>query len=165
MSEEKKQQFTDAVFENINIILKICNIYASEPNKEDLKQEIIYQLWKSYPSFKGKSKFQTWMYRVALNTAMLSLRKKRIDISDIDPEAYSVAEENSNEAEIQSNVNILYKYIATFNDLDKAVIFLYMEKCTYKEIAEVTGISEKNVSVKLVRIKEKLRSLFNDKND
>lgn len=167
MTEDQKRYFVDTVYENINIILKICNIYASESNREDLKQEIIFQLWKSFPSFKGRSKFQTWMYRVALNTAMLSLRKKTPDITEINGELHTVdnySDKNDpyrKQDDLQEKVKELYRHIATFNDLDKAVTFLYIERCTYKEIAEITGISEKNVSVKLVRIKDRLRKMFN----
>ena len=66
------------VFTHMGIIYKICNLYAAEEDREDLKQEIIYQLWKSYPNYRGDSKFQSWMYRVALNTAMLGLRARKI---------------------------------------------------------------------------------------
>lgn len=164
MTEDQKAYFVEAVYQNINIILKVCNIYAAESEKEDLKQEIIYQLWKSYSSFRKESKFQTWMYRIALNTAMLSLRKKTIKTTELRSEVQITQEESFDENQLRSKVKELYAHISKFNDLDKAVIFLYIERCSYKEIAEITGISEKNVSVKLVRMRKKLKKMFNIKN-
>ena len=164
MTEADKNFFVDKVFDNINIIHKICNIYSDGNNGEDLKQEIIYQLWKSYPNFKAKSKFLTWMYRVALNTALLSFRKKKLIYSEITNEELKVHDEDTENSYVKSKINELYKHIGTLNDLDKAITFLYIEKFSYQEISEITGVSEKNVSVKLVRIKNKLRELFNSSN-
>ena len=164
MTDAQKSYFVDKVFENINIVHKICNIYGDGNNKEDLKQEIIYQLWKSYPKFNAQSKFQTWMYRVALNTALLSFRKKKLIYSEITNKELQIKVEDSSESDLKAHVNQLYRHIATLNELDKAITFLYIEKFSYQEISEIMGISEKNVSVKLVRIKNKLRELFNSSN-
>ena len=164
MTEAQKNYFVDMVFDNINIIHKICNIYSDGSNREDLKQEIIYQLWKSYPKFSAQSKFQTWMYRVALNTALLSFRKKKLIYTELTTEELKVSDADRENADVKSKINELYRHIGTLNDLDKAVTFLYIEKFSYKEISEIMGISEKNVSVKLVRIKNRLRELFNSSN-
>jgi RNA polymerase sigma-70 factor (ECF subfamily) len=155
-------EFLKLISVNKGIIYKICNIYAnSREDKDDLKQEIILQLWKSYPNFKGKSKFSTWMYRVAFNTAITNIRKsKRHPII----EAWSGSEPNFSEKEnidyLQEDINSLYKAIAKLKDVEKAIIMLYLEEKSYKEIGEIIGISEKNVSVKLVRLKEKLKKLM-----
>ena len=152
------------VYQHVGIIYKICNLYAAEEDREDLKQEIIYQLWQSYPSFRGDSKFQSWMYRVALNTAMLGLRARKVKytpLSDRDEEIPDIPGADSREEE---KVRQLYHHISKLKDLDKTIIFLYLEQCSYEEIAEITGISTKNVSVRLVRIREKLRVLFNLQN-
>lgn len=161
MNEDERKFFVDLVYQNINIILKICNIYSENNDREDMKQEIIYQLWKSYPAFKGKSKFQTWMYRVALNTALLSFRKKKLNYSEIPADEIHIPDDINEDNELQSRVKELYNHIAKFNDLDKAITFLYIEQCSYQEISEITGINGKNVSVRLVRIKDKLRKMFN----
>lgn len=163
MSKEvaNKAYFVEMVFEHMRIIYKICKLYAAEEDQEDLKQEIIYQLWKSYPSFRGDSKFQSWMYRIALNTAMLGLRARKQKYSRLSDHEFEVHSEPQDYPEEESRIRQLYKHISKLKDLDKTIVFLYLEECSYEEIAEITGISIKNVSVRLVRIREKLRKLFN----
>ena len=152
------------VFEHMRIIYKICKLYAAEEDREDLKQEIIYQLWKSYPSFRGESKFQSWMYRIALNTAMLGLRARKQNYSRLSDHNLEISTEPAAFPEDESRIRQLYRHISKLKDLDKTIVFLYLEECSYEEIAEITGISIKNVSVRLVRIREKLRKLFNVQN-
>lgn len=149
------------VFTHMGIIYKICNLYAAEDDREDLKQEIIYQLWKSFPSFKGNSKFQSWMYRVAINTAMLGLRARKVKYTSLSDHDIEIPDERGIRSVEDAKIRQLYIHISKLNDLDKTIIFLYLEQCSYDEIAEITGISTKNVSVRLVRIREKLRKLFN----
>lgn len=152
------------VFEHMRIIYKICKLYAAEEDREDLKQEIIFQLWKSYPSFRGESKFQSWMYRIALNTAMLGLRAQKHKYSRLSDHDLERSTAPASFPEDESRIRQLYKHISKLKDLDKTIVFLYLEACSYEEIAEITGISIKNVSVRLVRIREKLRKLFNVQN-
>ena len=163
LSAKNKEYFIDMVFKHIAIVYKICNLYAKDGEKDDLKQEIIYQLWKSFPSYKGTAKFQTWMYRVALNTALLELRAKKIKYTELTENEFNKQYESYDNSDKKKKVQLLYFFISKLNDLDKAIIFLYLEQNTYNEIAEITGINEKNVSVRLVRIKEKLRKMFNNK--
>lgn len=154
--------FLNLISEYQGIIYKICNVYAnSQEDKNDLKQEILLQLWKSYPNFQGNSKFSTWMYRIALNTAITNIRKsKRHPLI----EALSGIEQISSEKEeidyLNEDINHLYKAIAKLKDVEKAIVMLYLEEKSYKEIGKIIGISEKNVSVKLVRLKKKLKSMF-----
>lgn len=165
MDKKVKDYFVDMVFKNIRIIYKICHLYAKESEKKDLQQEIIYQLWKSFPSFKGEAKFQTWMYRVALNTALLGLRArnyKQTELSDNEKQIPYLSYVND---EKNLQIQQLYHHISKLNDIDKAIIFLYLEQYNYKEISEIMGISIKNVSVRLVRIKKKLKIMFNNKKD
>lgn len=145
------------VYTHIRIIYKICTLYAAEADRDDLKQEIIYQLWKSYPSYRGDSKFQSWMYRVALNTAMLGLRSRKLKYSSLHERELEIPDDQGEDQEDDSRVRQLYEQIAKLYDLDKTIIFLYLERCSYEEIAEITGITTKNVSVRLVRIREKIR--------
>ena len=142
----------------MGIIYKICKLYAAKEDQEDLKQEIIYQLWKSYPTFRGDSKFQSWMYRVALNTAMLGLRANKMKYTRLNARALEISDNTHELEEEEIRIRFLYREISKLNDLDKTIIFLYLEQCSYDEIAEITGITVKNVSVRLVRIKEKLRA-------
>ena len=142
----------------MGIIYKICKLYAAEEDRDDLKQEIIYQLWKSYPSYRGESKFQSWMYRVALNTALLGLRAGKIKYTQLSEHALEISDDPDESQGTEDRIRQLYKKISQMKDLDKTIIFLYLEQCSYEEIAEITGISSKNVGVRLVRIKEKLRA-------
>lgn len=156
-------EFIERITENQGAIHKICNVYAnSREERKDLKQEIILQLWKSYPGFQGKSKFSTWMYRIAFNTAITNVRKsKKHPIV----EALSGTEQSIPAREdidyINDDINSLFKAIAKLKEVEKAIVMLYLEEKSYKEIGEVVGITEKNVSVKLVRLKEKLIKLIN----
>ena len=124
-------------------------------------QEITLQLWKSFPGYKGKAKFSTWMYRIALNTAITNIRNSK---KSIIMEALSDTQIDLPEKEdipvFDEEINNLYKAIAKLNDVEKGIILLYLEKNSYSEIGEIMGISEKNVSVKIVRIKAKLKELL-----
>jgi len=146
------------IYTHMGIIYKICKLYAAEEDRDDLKQEIIYQLWRSYPTFRGDSKFQSWMYRVALNTAMLGLRASKMKYIRLNEHALEISDDSLEQQDEEIRIKFLYKQISNLKDLDKTIIFLYLEQCSYEEIAEITGISTKNVSVRLVRIKEKLRA-------
>ena len=152
------------IYSNIGIIYKICKLYAEREDQEDLKQEIIYQLWKSYPSYRGDSKFQSWMYRVALNTAMLGLRARKMKYTGLTDQELKTSEDPFEKQDEEARVKQLYRQISKLKDLDKTIIFLYLEQCSYEEIAEITGISTKNVSVRLVRIREKLRKMLHIQN-
>ena len=157
-------ELIERITENQGAIHKVCNVYANNrEDREDLKQEIILQLWKSYPGFQGKSKFSTWMYRIAFNTAITNIRKsKRHPIV----EALSGTEQSIPAKEdidyMDDDMNSLFKAIAKLKDVEKAIVTLYMEEKSYKEIGEIVGISEKNVSVKIVRLKDKLKKLINN---
>jgi len=152
------------VYSNMGIIYKICKLYADGEDQEDLKQEIIYQLWKSYPNYRGDSKFQSWMYRVALNTAMLGLRARKMKYTGLTDQELKTSEDPFEKQDEEARVKLLYRQISKLKDLDKTIIFLYLEQCSYEEIAEITGISTKNVSVRLVRIREKLRKMLHIQN-
>jgi RNA polymerase sigma-70 factor (ECF subfamily) len=157
-------ELIERITENQGAIHKVCNVYAnSREDREDLKQEIILQLWKSYPGFQGKSKFSTWLYRIAFNTAITNIRKsKRHPII----EALSGTEQSIPAKEdidyIDDDMNSLFKAIAKLKDVEKAIVTLYLEEKSYKEIGEIVGISEKNISVKIVRLKDKLKKLINN---
>ncbi len=153
-----KAYFVEMIFSHMGIIYKICKLYAEGEDRDDLKQEIIYQLWKSYPTYRGDSKFQTWMYRVALNTAMLGLRARKMKYTGLSDQELNISEDPFKDQDEEARVKQLYRQIYKLKDLDKTIIFLYLEECSYNEIAEITGISNKNVSVRLTRIREKLRA-------
>lgn len=128
----------------------------------DLFQEIVLQLWKSYDSFKGDSKFSTWMYRVGINTAITLYRKKsrkpRIDRLD-DHHFHIQSEERDENVEFQ--IQMLKKAINQLNDIERALVLLYLEELPYREIADTMGITEVNARVKMNRIKKKLKEMLN----
>ena len=132
-----------------------CN---SKEDKEDLFQDIVLQLWRAYPSFKGDAKISTWMYRIAINNAITRLRKetKREKYISLDDEAFQVTTEDDL---VNENAAAMYEAIKKLSEVEKALTMLYMDNCSYKEIAEITGLSESNIGFKLNKIKTKLRSL------
>ena len=154
--------FVKNISENNGIIHKVCNIYCNNSEeKKDLMQEITLQLWKSFSNFKGEAKFSTWMYRIALNTAITNIRKsKKSPIVEALSEKQFHIPEKEDISTLDEDINRLYRAIAKLNDIEKGIILLYLEKKSYIEIGEITGLSEKNISVKIVRIKSKLKKLL-----
>lgn len=163
MKEDLQHTFVTLLEENQNIVHKICRLYTSDSDSHnDLFQEITIQLWKAYPHFRGDAKFSTWMYRVALNTAITLYRrsKKKIKTQEIDSVSFKLgADEYDGETEQQ--MNLMYDAIKELNDIDKALVFLYLEDRDYKDISETLGISEVNARVKMNRIKTKLKTILN----
>ena len=157
-----KNRFLQQIEQNQDIVHKICGLYAiNRDDRKDLSQEIICQLWKSYQSFRGNSKFTTWMYKVALNTALLNLRRHRVRTrTESLKEHHADIPAEAAEKEKYEQIRRLYKAISQLGKLDRAIILLHLEQFSYKDISEVIGISKSNVSVKLVRIKKKLRELL-----
>ena len=158
-----EQDFLDKMEKHKGIIFKISKMYMDDKDdRDDLFQEITYQVWKAYPGFKGQSEFSTWLYRIALNTAIIFLKneKKRSFISNDSYTEYKIAhEEFSNDKE--EKLNEMYKAINQLNPIDKAFIFYYLEDFSGREIAEQMGISEGNVRVKMNRAKNKLKDILN----
>ena len=159
VNKKKEKEFLQLIEKHQGIIHKTCFIYCRNPaDKEDLYQEITLQLWKSFPSFKGQAAFSTWMYRVALNTA-ITITKKPGMLSD-NLEMPVVSDESDLANELSEEVMILYRAIAHLNKIEKGIILLWLEEKSYSEIAEAFGITVKNVSVKLVRIKSQLAEII-----
>jgi RNA polymerase sigma-70 factor (ECF subfamily) len=157
--QELQTEFIKRINEDKAIIYKVCNAYFdTKEDRQDIFQEIVYQMWKAYPNYKGLSKFSTWMYRIALNTAITFIRKKKNTSSDL--EIYNESTYTHNDD--TENIQLLYKAIKMLNKADRAIILLYLDDMTYREISATIGISEKNVSVKLVRIKRKLELVIKE---
>ena len=161
--ETGKEDFVNLLKENRGIIFKICNSYCPNKNdREDLAQEIIFQLWKSYNNFNADYKFSTWMYRIALNVAITFYRKENktsqtIAFTETLPE---VEDKRDGIHEKEENISRLQQFINELKELDKALMILYLEEKNHKEIAEILGITETNVATKLSRIKDKLKQKF-----
>ena len=155
---DKEIEFEKQVKEHELLIYKVCRIYASaKTDREDLYQEIVIQLWKSYSKFRGESKFSTWLYRVAINTAITGLRKEKNFISSYEPSQLPVYATNEDQGEDQ--LQELYTAIEKLNEIEKAIVMLYLEDRSYEEMEEILGISSGTLRVKMNRIKEKLRQL------
>ena len=153
----QEAEFLQLIDRHQGIIHKICRLYRDhKEDREDLFQEIVFQLWKSVPTFDNRAKFSTWMYKVALSTALAAYRKKRPTIMYLEnlPEHAEVTPETSEQA------TQLFEVLKHLDDSDKALIVLYLEDLNYKEIAEITGITENHVGVKLNRIKNKIQKLI-----
>lgn len=163
MNEASEEQFVKLLQENQNIVHKICRLYTHDQDSHnDLFQEITIQLWKAYPNFRGDSKFTTWAYRVGLNTAITLYRKKKKTINTIefDSTFHKVKQEDYNFEE-EEQIKLLYSAIKDLNDIEKALVFLYLEDKDYSEISETLGITEVNARVKMNRIKGKLKKILN----
>lgn len=163
MHTELESKFLSDFESNQNIVHKVCRIYTNNQNAHnDLFQEIAIQLWKNYSKFRGEAKFSTWMYRVALNTAISLYRKssKRVRTQDISELAFKIkSTEYDDTQELQ--LKALYQAIKTLSDIDRALIFLYLEDKPYREIAATLGITEVNARVKMNRAKDKLKKILN----
>lgn len=164
---DNKDQFLNILEKNIGIILKISRVYTKiEQDREDLINDIILQLWKSFKHFKGESKISTWIYRVALNVSMNYKRNRKnnslfYSINDLQQEeiqSWFIEQDNS------SGLEILYNCIDELGEINKAIILLYLDGNSHDEISEIIGISKTNVGTRISRIKEQIRNLVISKN-
>lgn len=163
MNQQAELYFVNLLEENQNILHKICRLYTADiDSHKDLFQEMVIQLWKAYPSFKGDSKFTTWAYRVALNTAisLYRVKKRKITTVEWDNSLQNIRYEEYDDQQEQQLAS-LYKAVRKLNDIEKALVYLYLEDKDYAEISETLGISEVNARVKMNRIKTKLKTMIN----
>jgi RNA polymerase sigma-70 factor (ECF subfamily) len=165
--KDNKDQFLNILEKNIGIILKISRIYTKiEQDREDLINDIILELWKSFKNFKGDSKISTWIYRVALNVSMNYKRNRKnisllYSINDFRKEeiqSWLIEQDNSSELEI------FYNCIEELGEINKAIILLYLDGNSHDEISEIIGISKTNVGTRISRIKDQIRNLIVSKN-
>lgn len=163
MSKPLEQNFVELLEQNQNIVHKVCRLYTNNYDAHnDLFQEITIQLWKAFPKFRGDSKFSTWMYRVGLNTAITLYRKSKrtINTQQFDSVQFKISAEEYDNTE-EEQLKLLYNAVHQLNDIEKALVFLYLEDKNYKEISETIGITEVNARVKMNRVKTKLRTILN----
>ena len=145
----------------------MCNIYCDDQDdRDDLFQEIVAQLWKSYASFREESKFTTWMYRVALNTAITTFKKtkRRPDQNRLTYDNFQVKDENY-DAETEEEIKTLHRAVTQLTGIEKSIVLLFLENKKYEEIAEITGITQNYVRVKMNRIKKKLKKFMEIEED
>lgn len=159
MNETVEKEFLSLLEQHLSLLVKIVRVYAyNTQNQKDLMSDIVFELWKSYPSFKGNSKVSTWFYRVALNISLKTKRKrdnnKLLFIEELITFDTNIFDSTPDD---RSAIHLLYKCIEELNPINKAIILLYLENKTNGEIAEITGFSLTNVSTRLSRIREELR--------
>ena len=162
----KKEQFIKTIDEHKKIIYKIVNSYCqNKEDRKDLEQEIIIQLWSSFDNYNSAYKYSTWMYRIALNVAISFYRKEKkwsVKNDFYNEESIFRIEEDSSEEQttLDYHLKLLQEFIHNLNELNKALMLLYLEEKSYEEIAEILGITKTNVATKISRIKLKLKKEF-----
>lgn len=157
---EQETIFLRTIEEHKQLIYKVCFVYATQQNTiDDLYQEVVLNLWKALPRFRNDSKLSTWVYRIALNTCVSCLRSAKRQPQTV-PFTLSMANLFSDVQE-KANLGELYRLIGKLGEMDRAVILLWLDENSYKEIAEILGISPSVVGVRINRIKAKLREMSN----
>lgn len=157
MESQENQEFVTLVREQRSNIYTVCYMFSKDEDEvNDLFQEVLINLWKGFNSFQNKSKVSTWVYRVALNTCISMDRKKKLfgKKVELDMQMNLFEDDDQDTQQIQQ----LYKRIHQLGVIDRAIVLLWLDNLSYEEIGQIVGISAKNISVKLVRIKEQLKN-------
>ena len=159
---DNKDEFVGIIQENEGLIVKVASVYTnSKEDSQDLRQEIIYQLWKSFPSFRKEAKLTTWMYRIALNTGITHInRQKRKGNHEPINEAL-LHKTESHDTLKEEQLEILYTHIRKLSPVEKGIILLYLEGKSYEEMAAITGFTTTNIGTRLGRIKQKIIAQIN----
>ena len=150
------KDFVEVLNNHRALIYKVCHLYCDDPeDRKDLFQEIVLQVWKSLDNFRQESSIGTWMYRIALNTAITHLRREKRSPGKVSLSGIDIPDLNDN-LEKEDQLKQLSKAIETLDRIDKSIILLYLEEKSYEEISEITGLTRTNVGVRLNRVKAKL---------
>jgi RNA polymerase sigma factor (sigma-70 family) len=156
---DKKEIFIAAVKANEGLLYKLASIYTNTmDDRNDLVQEIVYQLWKSFDSFNQRSSLSTWMYRVAMNVAIYHLKAAKRKIVTVPLDAQPIDLQDADNSDFEEKLQLFKQHLNNLNLLDKGIVLLYLENKSHEEIAQITGISTTNVGTKIARIKEKLKN-------
>lgn len=157
----QENDFIQTIELHRGIIFKVCKIYCpTDDDCNDLYQDIVAQLWKAWGGFRGDSKISTWIYRIALNTAISGFRKQKRNPlrNSVDTEDVNLAQEDVRKK--KEDLELLYMAIGMLSEVEKAMIMLYLDDVSYEEIASIMGITQNNVRVKMLRIREKLKTIM-----
>ena len=162
MASTQQSSFAALIDQHRRIIFKVANTYAFQAqDRDDLAQEIATQLWRAFPGYDPQRTFSTWMYRIALNVAISHVRSNsrhgRHSIP-LDETLHDLADENSPDHEADQQLRALHRFIAQLDKLNRALLLLYLEDQSYRQIAEILGISETNVATKISRLKQRIRT-------
>ena len=155
-NQTKEELFTEVVLQHRNIIYKVCYIYAPQGMIEDYYQEVLINLWQNFDKFDGRSKRSTWIYRVALYTCISFIRRKQLASISL---SFDVSSDT--DTLLKENIEELHSVISRLGHIDRALIMLWLDGYSYEEMAEVTGLTLSNVSVKLMRAKNKIKEMYN----
>jgi len=165
--EPAKAKFENLLEQHGGIVRKVAFGYArNENDRRDLTQDILLQLWKAYPRYSPERPFSTWMYRIALNVAISSFRKQSRpgrELVPFDESTHDVPHESGGSSEMEERIATLHQLISESHPLDRALLLLYLDDCSYRQIAVVLGLSETNVGTKLDRLKQDLGKKLTDK--
>lgn len=157
----KEQEFAKLIKDNQGLIIKVSRLYTNSlEDEQDLFQEIVLQLWRSYDTFKGQSKISTWMYRVALNTAITLFRKKTKSPKTDELMDFHASNYLEDDDEKQQQISLLYKVVKMLPQVERAIVMMYLDDLPYRDIAENLGITEVNARVKMNRLKKTLKQLM-----
>lgn len=160
----QQQEFIEILRQNSGILHKVCRMYRnSDEDRQDMLQEIIAQLWKSFPTFRKEAKLSTWIYRIALNTAITDFRKQSRRVFTIPLAEQGIQFEQDNEDKLKAErLKQMYNAITYLTPIEKALVMLYIEEKSYEEMEDIMGMTQGNMRVKMNRIKEKLRKLISN---
>lgn len=158
--ENKEKRFEQIVTETKSLIYTVCYMFSKDQQEvEDLFQQSLINMWNGFDGFQDKSSVKTWVYRVSLNTCISWDRKKKVKTEPLDMNMNLFTDQD----EDTKQINMLYKRINQLGPFDRAIVLLWLENMSYQEIGDIVGISAKNVSVRLVRIREELKKMSNNK--
>ena len=156
---QKEEEFVRIIKEHEGVIFKITSLYTdNRDDQKDLYQDVVYQLWKSFDSFRSESKISTWMYRIALNTALTRLKKSKRMGNSVSMDTVVMQQTENYNPEFEEKLKLLYAHIKQLNVLEKGLMLLLLEGKKYEEISEITGLSPSNVATRISRIKHKLKT-------
>lgn len=154
-----KTDFQDFLDQNHRVITKVCRIYTdTREDFNDYYQECIVQLWRSFETFRGDSKVSTWVYRVCLNVCLSQLRRKKKNV--FNTEADIPDRSDDKDSAMEERLELLYKAIKLLRESDRAIVLLYLEEKSYKEMADILGLTVTNVGAKVNRVKAQLKKLI-----
>jgi RNA polymerase sigma-70 factor (ECF subfamily) len=158
MTTPEQDRFQNLLEEHKKILYKVCHSYCRNPgDRDDLAQEIIVQLWRSFRAFDERARFSTWMYRIALNVAISFYRRESVRTRHVVPGSEHLLEAIDETGGRSEEVELLYQWIEELDPLNKALVILYLDGNSYEETADILGISESNVATKISRLKQAMR--------
>ena len=158
--------YNSSILPFAGIIIKLCRAYTnSQEDFEDYYQEVCLQIWRTKDNFREESEWSTWVYRISLNVCLTLLKKKKNNTQHFVSDTQPNEETEDSHAFSDEPLNLLYSAIRKLPEIDRAIIMMYLEEKSYVEIADIIGTNANNIGVRILRIKTKLKTLLDGKND